>query len=96
MNSLRVRNSLRIIFSSCLLILLFSIAVWAQLYTSTVSGVVTDPTGAVVPNAQAKLVDEQKGYEFTATADSTGRYLFRSVPPGSYKVSVEASGFQTK
>ena len=77
----------------CLFILLSS-AVWAQLYTSTVSGLVTDPSGAVVPNAQAKLVDEQKGYSFTATADATGRYLFRSIPPGSYKLSVQASGFQ--
>jgi hypothetical protein len=41
-------------------------------------------------------VDEQKGYEFSATADNTGRYLFRNVPPGSYKLSVHAAGFQAE
>ena len=75
-------------------LILLSATGWAQLYTSTVTGLVTDPTGAVVPNAQVKLVDEQKGYKFSSTADATGRYLFRSVPPGTYKLSVEAQGFQ--
>lgn len=76
----------------CLLLLVP--AVWGQLYTSTVSGLVTDPTGAVIPNTQAKLVDEQKGFSFTAVSDATGRYLFRSVPPGAYKLAVQISGFQ--
>ena len=80
--------------SRVILCLLFCTAAWAQLYTSTVSGVITDPTGAVIPNTQAKLVDEQKGFSFTATSDSTGRYLFRSVPPGSYKLTILAEGFQ--
>ncbi len=96
MTSLKTGLSPHIIFSSFLLILLLPIAVWAQLYTSTVSGLITDPSGAVVPNARVRLVDEQKGYEFSATADSTGRYLFRSVPPGSYKLAVQASGFETQ
>src|SRR5579864_4427779 len=89
MNALRFR-----LLSILALTLLLSILAWAQLYTSTVTGLVTDPTGAVIPNTQAKLVDEQKGFSFTATSDSTGRYLFRSVPPGSYKLTVQAQGFQ--
>jgi hypothetical protein len=43
-----------------------------------------------------RLVDEQKGYSFTADTDATGRYLFRSVPPGNYRITVAASGFQTQ
>ncbi len=77
-----------------LCLLLLSTAIWAQLYTSTVSGLITDPSGAVIPNTQARLVDEQKGFSFTAASDTTGRYLFRNVPPGSYKLSVQAEGFQ--
>ncbi len=96
MSSLKTRLSRYILFSSCLLILLLPVAVWAQLYTSTVSGLVTDPTGAVIPNTQAKLVDEAKGFSFTAVSDSTGRYLFRNVPPGSYTLSVGAQGFQAQ
>jgi Carboxypeptidase regulatory-like domain/TonB dependent receptor len=85
---------MKILQSRVILCLLLCTAAWAQLYTSTVSGVITDPTGAVIPNTQAKLVDEQKGFSFTATADATGRYLVRSVPPGSYKLTVQAQGFQ--
>lgn len=79
----------------CLAVLLSTVA-WAQLYTGTVTGVVADPTSAVVPNAHVKLVDQQKGYAFDTNTDSTGRYLFRSVPPGTYKLSVEAQGFQVQ
>jgi hypothetical protein len=67
---------------------------WAQLYTGTVTGAVTDPSGAVIPSAHVRLVDSQKGYSFTAETDATGRYLFRSVPPGLYGITVEAHGFQ--
>lgn len=69
---------------------------WAQLYTGTVTGAVTDPSGAVIPNAHVHLVDEQKGYSFDTNTDSNGRYLFRSLQPGVYKISVEAQGFQTQ
>src|SRR5690242_754822 len=89
MNARRLR-----LLSIVALTLLLSMLAWAQLYTSTVTGLVTDPTGAVIPNTQVKLVDEQKGFSFTALSDATGRYLFRSVPPGSYKLSVQAQGFQ--
>jgi len=68
----------------------------AQLYTGTVTGAVTDPSGGVIQGAHVQLVDEQKGFSFAAVSDSTGRYLFRSVPPGLYKITVEAQGFQSQ
>ena len=84
----------------CLIILalaiLASTLAWTQGYTGSVTGAVTDPSGAVIPNAHVRIVDEQKGYSFAMQTDSAGRYLFRSVPPGTYKISVEAQGFQTQ
>jgi len=68
----------------------------AQLYSGTVTGVVADPSGGVVPNAQVQLMDEQKGYVFKVTTDTAGNYLFRSLPPGSYGLSVQATGFKTE
>ena len=42
---------------------------------------------------QVKLADQRKGYEFTATSDKSGRYLFTAIPPGTYSVSTEMQGF---
>jgi len=66
----------------------------AQAYFGTVGGLVTDPTGAVVQGAKIVLTDLQKGYKFNAATDVSGRYLFRSIPPGLYSVSAEMSGFE--
>ncbi|MGI8958798.1 MAG: carboxypeptidase regulatory-like domain-containing protein [Bryobacteraceae bacterium] len=74
----------------------FSVTASAQQYAGSVTGTVTDPSGAVVPNARLQLVDEQKGFAFTAVSDSTGGYVIRQVPPGTYKLSVEAQGFRAE
>ena len=74
-------------------VLALSSLLFGQSYFGTVSGVLTDSTDAVVAGAKVILVDQQKGYSFATTSDNGGRYLFRSVPPGMYVVSVEAAGF---
>ncbi len=68
----------------------------AQLYTGSVSGTVSDPSGAVVPGVKVSLVDAEKGFSFNGTSDSEGRYIVRQVPPGKYNISVEASNFETQ
>lgn len=73
----------------CLLAVMAS----AQSYTGSITGVVTDPSGAVVPTAHLKLVDQQKGFTFSAVSDSSGGYVIRQVPPSTYTLSVEAQGF---
>ena len=84
--------------SRCLLILVALVltmpaSLLGQAYFGTVSGELTDATGAVVEGASVVLADQQKGFTFTATSDGSGRYLFRSIPPGLYVVSAEAKGF---
>lgn len=83
---------------ACIFILTISLATpvlfFGQGYFGTVSGELTDASGAFVQNAQVVLTDQQKGFTFHATSDSSGRYLFRSIPPGMYSVSVEAKGFE--
>ncbi len=66
---------------------------FAQAYFGTVSGELTDSTGAVVPGARVVLTDQEKGFHFETTSDSNGRYLFRTVPPGKYSVAAESKGF---
>ena len=85
---------LRVIFAFLLLFLLPDVFATAQGYFGTVSGVVTDQTGAVVPGVKVTLLDQQKGYSFDAKSDDSGRYIFRSVAPGLYTVVVEMTGFE--
>ena len=66
----------------------------AQVYSGSLTGVVTDQTGAVVPGAAVSLTDVNKGYSFAATSDAVGRYVIRNLPPSTYKLTVEAKGFQ--
>lgn len=76
-----------------LLLLLASLAS-GQLYTGSIAGTVTDPTGAVIPGAKVSAVDSEKGFAFDGTTDPQGRYLIRQLPPGKYNVTVEAANFQ--
>src|SRR6266404_1515269 len=81
----------------CILVLLFlASSASAQLYTGSISGTVTDPSGAVVSGAHVNATDADKGFAFTATSDSGGRYVVRQLPPAKYTVSATASGFKTE
>jgi Carboxypeptidase regulatory-like domain len=73
---------------------LLTINVWAQGMFATLTGVVNDPTGAVVANAKVTLRDAQSGSARDTVTDSAGYYTFASVPVGSYVLTVEAPGFQ--
>lgn len=89
-----LRNSQRTFLLSVLLVALaLPGMLMAQAYFGTVSGELTDTTGALVQAANVVLTDQQKGFIFHTTSDSNGRYLFRSIPPGTYVVTAEAKGF---
>jgi hypothetical protein len=65
-----------------------------QSYFGTISGTITDASGAFVSGAHVVLTDENKGYQFTSKSDDTGHYLFASIPPGVYSVTAEMTGFE--
>jgi len=81
--------------SICLLFL-FALPVQAQLYTGSITGVIKDPSGAVVPNASVVLTDNDKGLKYSAKTDSSGRYVLRALPPSTYTMHVEAAGFRSE
>src|ERR1700678_1891626 len=66
----------------------------AQGVFATLTGVVSDPTGAVVPNAQVVLTDAGSGSARDTQTDSAGYFTFASVPVGTYNLSVAAGGFK--
>ena len=59
-----------------------------------ISGTVTDPQGAVLPNIQVTLTNEATGVTQVTNTQGNGTYLFAQVPVGSYTVSVKAAGFK--
>jgi hypothetical protein len=61
--------------------------------TGSLSGVVTDPTGAVVPNATVKVHSLATGADRTLVTDSAGLYVAPSLQPGDYAIQVTANGF---
>jgi hypothetical protein len=61
--------------------------------TGGISGVITDPSGAMVPNTKVVAVNANTNVEYQTTTDSTGSYLLVDLPPGVYDVSVQAAGF---
>src|SRR5579864_4628444 len=65
----------------------------AQSSTGSISGVVTDPSGAAIVGAEVKLVDTSTNTTQSATTNEVGRYTFVSVSPGVYNVSVAHTGF---
>jgi Carboxypeptidase regulatory-like domain len=70
-------------------------SVFAQ-SVSSLAGVVTDPTGAVVPNAALELSSSETGLKREGKTDAAGLYSFAQVPPGAYNLSVKAGGFAAK
>ena len=61
----------------------------------TLSGTVTDPTGAVVAGAVVSIINPVSGYNRNSTTDKSGRYVFTNVPLNPYHVSVSGSGFSS-
>ena len=61
----------------------------------TVTGQVTDASGAAVPGASIKLVDTATGAAFASISNDVGRYDFPTVPPGKYDITFTKDGFTT-
>lgn len=76
-------------------LMLWAGAVWAQVSTSSITGSVQDPSGAVVVGAKVVARNEGTGVEYGATTTSAGTFALSSLPPGPYTITVTMAGFQT-
>jgi hypothetical protein len=76
-------------------VLLLVAALWLRAgITGSISGVVTDPSGAVVPGAKVVATETQTGVQNETLSDSAGFYNFSTLPIGTYTVEVTAAGFK--
>ena len=70
-----------------------SLAPFAFGQLTSLNGTVTDPTGAVIPNATITIVNTKTGIQREATSDAQGRYSMPQVNPGTYKLTAKSTGF---
>ncbi|SEB41723.1 TonB-dependent Receptor Plug Domain [Terriglobus roseus] len=66
----------------------------AQSDSSSLSGTVTDASGALIPNAKATIHNEATGSDNVVTTNASGNFVVPNVRPGAYTVKIEAAGFQ--
>ncbi len=65
----------------------------AQTVRSSIGGLVTDPTGSVVPNAEVVLMHPATNRTRTATSGPEGQFRFSLLPPGEYELEIRREGF---
>jgi len=83
------------ILAVALLVLGSGAAVWSQTVQGVITGTVTDPTGAVVPNATVTITNVGTNISQNTTTAGDGSYRFPLVPPGTYTLEVKAANFAT-
>ncbi len=84
---------LRRLASIGLLAALATVPAWAQ-RSASLTGAVSDASGAVIPGASVQLVNLATGEQFFAESNESGNYIFPLLPPGMYDLTVEQQGFK--
>lgn len=92
-----LQSAFLLVFSSVIAVILMGLPV--NLFAASdgsVSGTVSDPTGAVIAGAHVTLDSTASKSEYTSVTDGEGMYSFPALPVGHYDVTIEASGFKTE
>ncbi len=89
-----LRSSIVWVIALSLLIFLPTSVVRAQNVSATLTGTVTDSSGAIVPKADVTLKNDASGDMRHTVSNTDGFFTFAAVPPGSYTVEVDLAGFE--
>jgi hypothetical protein len=97
---MRPRDVMKITRIVAVSMMLFSclfaaVAAYSQVTGATLTGTVTDPSGATIPGAQISVKNNATGVMREVTSDSSGLYSVPNIIPGDYEVRVSAKGFST-
>ena len=85
------KNSTKLLVG-VILVLMISIAGFAQIKSGVITGTVTDATGAVVPGAVITVINQETNVASNALADEAGAFTVPYLAPGTYNVNVEKTG----
>src|SRR5579864_5047739 len=99
--SVAISTFVRSFSSRARLLLVLSLAfppicAWSQTQLATVSGTITDPSGAVVPGVSVTIVSQGTGLKRSAPTGTAGEYRFAGLPTGNYSLRIEKTGFQSQ
>src|SRR5215510_3373178 len=78
-----------------LLSILIAPVTWAQAPVGTISGTITDPTGAVVKDAPIVVRNKATGFERKTKTEDDGTFSAPALPAGQYEIQVSVQGFRT-
>jgi hypothetical protein len=84
-----------IVFAALGLSLLIPVPVWAQVAGATLSGTITDTSGAAIPQVSVSIKNVATGITTSSVANSSGFYTATNLLPGSYEIRVSVPGFTT-
>jgi hypothetical protein len=87
---------LKPVFLLLLALLSLSLSVWAQTSVASITGICTDTSGAVVPNAAVVITNLDTGIANNTQSNDAGVYFVPALNPGRYRVEVQATGFRRK
>ncbi|MEI9981199.1 MAG: carboxypeptidase-like regulatory domain-containing protein [Edaphobacter sp.] len=87
------KTSLRLLILGCFVMALSGMAFSQGIVTGTITGTITDASGAVIRDAPVIATNKQTGVKVAGQTDSGGNISLKDVPIGSYTVVVSASGF---
>ncbi|MFN7992097.1 MAG: TonB-dependent receptor [Bryobacteraceae bacterium] len=82
-------------FACCLVACSLAVYAWAQQVTATITGRVTDPTGAAIAGAKISATSVERGTAYPTSTNADGYYNIPNLPVGTYNVRVETTGFQS-
>lgn len=86
---------LRLFLVTSILLLCSIPSVLAQQVSATISGIVTDASGSVIPNAHVVVTNRATNVSLSSDSNATGEYRINLVPVGTYTLKVSAPGFKT-
>ena len=95
MNVQRMRAAEMLSFFIICMLIGFASGAFAQAGRGSISGLVTDPTGAIIPDAKVLAQSQATGVKLSTISTASGLYSFVSLAPGNYQVTASAKGFET-
>ncbi len=86
---------MKVLVRAVVLILIALGVLFGQGERGAITGLITDPSGAAIPNVEVVVSDLKTGGEFKGTTTSAGLYRIPYLPPATYRVTATAAGFKT-